>query len=141
MYIDSQNAFSETQSVVSAVGDVVSTNVYDTASNDVGNGEELVLIARMVAALAGVGSTIQVVLQDSADNATYADVQAGPAVTTALAIVGRSLARFYLPFGLRRYLRVVYRIAGATTTAGTVSSYIVVDAQANTANRSGISAT
>lgn len=141
MYIDSQETFSEGQSVAAAVGDVVSTNVYDTgAAADVGNGEELVLLAKMNAALVGAGASIQAVLQDSADNTTFADVQAGPAVTVANAVANRTIARFYLPIGLRRYLRVVYRISGATTTAGTASAYIVLDAQYNVAYRTAISA-
>lgn len=141
MYIDSQETFSEAQSVAAAVGDIVSTNVYDTgAAADIGNGEELIIFAKMNAALAGVGSSIQVVLQDSADNSSFADKQAGPVVATAAATANSVLARFYIPIGTRRYLRVVYRITGATTTAGTASAYIVLDAQYNVANRSGISA-
>lgn len=141
MYIDTQETFSDAQSVAAAAGDIVSTNVYDTgAAADIGNGEELILLAKMNAALVGVGASIQVVLQDSADNATFADKQAGAVIPVALATANATLARFYIPIGTRRYLRVVYRITGATTTQGTASSFIILDAQYNTAYRSGISA-
>ncbi len=143
MYIDTQTTFSTAQAVSSAVGDIVSTNVYDTgAAADVGNGTELVILAGMVAALVGVGASIQVVLQDSADNASFADVQVAPAVTTANAIAGRVISRMYVPIGTRRYLRLVYRISGATTTGGTVNGFLILDdVQYNVGYRSGVSAT
>lgn len=141
MYIDSQETFSDAQSVAAAVGDIVSTNIYDTGSKaDVGIGERMFVYAKMVAALAGVGSSIQVVLQTSADNSTWVDAATAPAVTTANAIANSVIARFALPIGLRRYLRLAYRITGATTTAGTASGYLVIDVQANVANPSGVSA-
>jgi hypothetical protein len=141
MYIDSQETFSTAQSVAAAVGDIVSTNVYDTGSPaDVGIGEQMFVYAHMVAALAGVGSSIQVVLQTSADNSTWVDAASAAPVATAAAVANATLARFALPIGLRRYLRLAYRISGATTTAGTASGYLVKDLQANVPNASGVSA-
>ena len=141
MYIDSQETFSDAQSVAAAVGDIVSTNVYDTGSKaDAGIGERMYVFARMVAALAGVGSSIQVVLQTSADNSAWVDAASAPAVATASATANTVIARLALPMGLRRYLRVAYRITGATTTSGTASSYLAIDVQANVANPSGVSA-
>ncbi len=143
MYIDSMETFSDAQSVAAAAGDVVSTNVYDTGSAaDVGIGERNPFIyAKMNAALVGAGASIQVVLQTSADNSTWVDAYLAAAVPVASATANANLARFSLPIGLRRYLRVVYRISGATTTAGTASAYIVDSVQANVANASGVSAT
>lgn len=142
MFIDSQETFSTAQSVASAAGDITSTNVYDTGSAaDVGIGEAMYLYAHMVAALVGAGASIQVVLQHSADNSSWADVNAAAAVTVANAVANATLARFALPIGLRRYLRVIYRISGATTTGGTASAYLVRELQANVANTSGVSAT
>jgi hypothetical protein len=141
MYIDSQETFSDAQSVAAAAGDIVSTNVYDTGSAaDVGIGEQIFVYARMVVALVGVGASIQVVLQTSVDNSTWTDAASAPAVITANAIAGKDLARFALPIGLNRYLRLVYRISGATTTAGTASGYLVKDLQVNAINKSGVSA-
>lgn len=141
MFIDTQETFADAQAVASAVGDVVSTNVYDTgAAADVGNGETMILYAKMVAALAGAGAIIQVVLQHSADNSTFTDAVAGPTVALAAAVANENIARIKLPIGLLRYLRVAFRISGATASGGTASAYLVKDTDYNVAYRSGVSA-
>lgn len=138
MYIDSQETFAEGQSVAAAAGDIVSTNVIDTgAAADVGIGEPMFVYSTLVTALAGTGS-VQVVLQHS-DNATFTDVASGPAVTVANGKIGTRLAAFALPMGLKRYLRVAFRVAGGTTSGGTASAYLVKDVQAQQYLKSGIS--
>lgn len=138
MYIDSQETFAEGQSVAAAAGDIVSTNVIDTgAAADVGIGEPMFVYSTLVTALAGTGS-VQVVLQH-ADNATFTDVASGPAVTVANGKIGTRLAAFALPMGLKRYLRVAFRVAGGTTSGGTASAYLVKDVQAQQYLKSGIS--
>lgn len=142
MFIDSQEALAEAQSVAAAAGDIVSTNVYDTgAAADVGIGENMYLTAKMNAALVGAGASIAVVLQDSADNSSFTDKLVGPTVAVASATANRNLAKIKLPIGLRRYLRVVFRISGATTTGGTASAYLVKDLDAQQYLASGVSAT
>jgi hypothetical protein len=142
MFIDSQEAFAEAQSVAAAAGDITSTNVYDTgAAADIGIGENMYLTAKMNAALVGAGASIQVVLQDSADNSSFADKIVGPTVGVATATANKNLAKIKLPIGLRRYLRVVFRISGATTTGGTASAYLVKDLDAQQYLPSGVSAT
>jgi len=141
MYIDTQETFAEAQSVAAAAGTIASTNVYDTgAAADVGNGHELMIYAKMVAALVGAGASIQAVLQDSADNSSFAVIQSGPVVPLASAVANATLARFSIPLGTRRYLRIGWVISGATTTGGTASAYIILDPQYNVAYRSGVSA-
>jgi len=132
MYIDTQETFAAAQSVAAAAGDVVSTNVYDTgATADTGIGENFYLLAKMNAALVGAGASIQVVLQTSASEGSgYTDAVAGPVVPVASAGANANLAKIRVPIGLKRYLRVVFRISGATTTAGTASVYIVKDVEA-----------
>jgi len=143
MYIDSQETFSEGQSLISATGDVVSTNIYDTGANaDVGIGEPLFLIARIGTAVVGAGSTTQVVLQTD-DNSAFSSPKEFPltgAQAPAALTANTFAVKARLPIGLERYLRVVYRIAGAAVTAGTVDAYIVKDVQANNAYPSGIPA-
>jgi len=140
MILDSQNTFCTAMSVARAVGDAVSTDVYDTgAAADVGIGENFYIYAKMDAALAGAGSSIQVVLQDSADNSTFADAEAGRVVALASATANAELARLRAPIGLRRYLRVVFRISGATTSGGTASAMLVKDVQAQQYGASGFS--
>lgn len=138
MILDSQNTFCTAMSVARAVGDAVSTDVYDTgAAADVGIGENLYVYAKMDAALVGAGASIQVVLQDSADNSTFADAESGRVVPVASATANAELARLRVPLGLRRYLRVVFRISGATTTAGTASAMLALDVQAQQYGASG----
>lgn len=138
MILDTQETFSEAQAVASAVGDVVSTNVLDTGdATDKGIGEPMFLYAKMVGALAGAGSAIQVVLQDSADNNTFADATAGKVVPLASATANAEIAKLRLPIGLRRYLRVAYRISGATASGGTASAYLAKDVQAQQYGASG----
>jgi hypothetical protein len=132
MILDTQATFAVAQSVASTAGDVVSTNVYDTgATADTGIGENFFLLAKMNAALAGAGASIQVVLQTSAaEGSGYTDAAAGPVVALASAGASANLAKIRVPIGLKRYLRVVFRISGATTSGGTASAYIVKDVEA-----------
>lgn len=132
MYIDTMETFADAQSVASAAGDVVSTNIYDTgAAADVGIGERMYLYAKMNAALVGAGASIQVVLQTSDSSGSgYADAEAGAVIAVASATANAVLARLALPIGLKRYLRVVFRISGAATTAGTATAVLVKDVQA-----------
>lgn len=132
MYIDTMETFADAQSVAAAAGDIVSTNVYDTgAAADVGIGEEMYLYVKLNAALAGAGASIQAVLQtSSAVGSGYTDVASGPVVALANATANRTLLLQRLPVGLLRYLRVVFRISGATSTGGTGSAYLIKDAQA-----------
>lgn len=138
MYLDSMTQLAAAQAAFSAGTDVISTNVYDTgAAPDSGAGEPFWLFARMATALVG-GTSIQVVLQDSADNVTFADKQAGPPVLLAAATANAILAKMRVPVGLRRYLRVVFRSVG-TTTAGTADAYLVKDVEALQYGASGFS--
>lgn len=142
MILDTQETFSEGQSIASATGDVVSTNVYDTgAAHDVGIGEPLYLYGRIGTAVAGAGATVQAVLQTD-DNSGFSTPREFPITgELAPAALGANVEMFKyrLPVGLERYLRVVYRVAGAATTAGTVSAYITKDVQANVPYASGFS--
>lgn len=133
MYIDTMETLADAQSVASAVGDIVSTNVYDTgAAADVGMGEEMYWYAKLNAALTGAGAIIQAVLQTSTTvGSGYTDLATGPAVPLASATANVTLVLQRLPIGCKRYLRVVWRISGATSTGGTGSAYLIKDAQAN----------
>jgi hypothetical protein len=129
---------------VTSTGDTASSNVYDNGSayNDMGftADEDLWLHAAVsTTATSGGSATIQVVLQDSADNNSFADVVSGAAVAVANAVAGASLLDVKLPVGLRRYVRVAYRIGTAALTAGNFNSYIDNKIQRNVAKPSGFS--
>jgi len=140
MICDTQEQFSVAQSLIVGTGDTVSTNVYDTgAAADVGAGEPLYIHAKIGTAVASGGAgTMQIVLQDSADNSSFADVMAlTPAMALAAMTANKEVARSRLPVGLRRYLRLVYRVGTAALTAGTVTSQMVKDVQAQQYGASG----
>ncbi len=134
MYIDTQEQFSATQSAVNGVGDLVSTNVLDTgAPSDDGIGEEMNLAVQINTALASGGAaTMQFVLQTSTDNVAWVDAVLSRPFAYNAPEMAAKLFPFItkLPVGLRRYLRVVYRIAGAAVTGGAISANLVRDVQA-----------
>lgn len=140
---DSEEIYSTAQAVT-ATGDTASTNVYDAGSannSDISMTERLWINATVNTAFTSGGSaTIQAVLQDSADNATFADALAGPVVAVANATEGTVLLETQPPVGLRRYTRLAYRIGTAVMTAGAVDGYISSTIQRNIARPSGFAA-
>lgn len=135
MILDTQELLSSAQSIAAAAGDVASTNYYDTgAAADAGIGEELFLqIATVAAVTSGGAATVQFVLQTD-DNTSFSSPREFP-LTGALALAALTANtvqyRGRLPIGLERYIRVVYRIGTATTTAGTATTFLTKDVQAN----------
>lgn len=118
-----QNMFSEAQSVAMAAGSAASTNVLDLVAKNIGEGNPLDVEVFVSTAVAGTGATLKVALQDSADNSTFADVLATKAY--AISELGKGkLIKFGLSTPLRRYIRLNYTVAGATTTAGAVTAFI-----------------
>ena len=74
--------------------------------------------------LVGTGATIQVILADSADDATFATVL----ISEAFAITSTELQEHHMPIpkkNLRRYIRASYVIAVANITAGALTSGMV----------------
>ena len=142
MFIDSQSTFAAAQAVT-ATGDTASTNILDTgAAHDEGIGEPLFLLVKTVAGFTSGGAgTLQAVLQTD-DNSSFSTPKEFP-ITGALALAAlganAEIAKYRLPIGLERYLRVVWRVGTAAMTAGSVSAYLVKDVQANVAYASGFS--
>lgn len=135
MLIDTQLQLSALQSLIHAVGDVVSTNIIDTgAAADVGIGEGMRLVVRVGTAVlaAGGASTVQFVLQTATDAAfsSPVEVQLSGAIAKASLTANTVVYSSRLPQGLLRYLRVVYRIATNDVTAGTADAFIVKDQDA-----------
>jgi hypothetical protein len=138
MILDGLNYFS-----VLASGDVATFAVGDTASGNVidqgvanglfseGGGAYVGMFLKCVIQTAllasGGASSIQVVLQDSADNSSFADLVAGPVVAKANAVIGVDLAGFRVPIKARRYLRVVYRVITNDVTTGKLLTFLTPD--------------
>lgn len=142
--LDSEVQFSAAQAVT-ANGDTASTNVYDSGGangqGDAGQtGENLwVNVVVNTTATTGSAATVQAVLQDSADNVTFADVLAGAVNAIGAVVAGAVLLQLQPPPGMRRYWRVVYRIGTGTLTAGKFDAYVSNTIQRNVARPSGFS--
>jgi hypothetical protein len=141
--LDSETVLASAQ-VVTAETDTASTNVYDSvfpnASDLAMTGEQLWIVAKVATtATSGGSATIQAVLQDSADNATFADALAGPVVPVASATQGAILLVANPPIGLRQYIRIVWRVGTAVLTAGAFDAYVSNTVPRNIARPSGFS--
>jgi hypothetical protein len=140
--LDNEIIFSSAQAVT-ATGDTASTNVYDCGgANGQGDngqtGENLwVNVTVNTAAASGGAATIQAVLQDSADNSTFADVASGPVTAVANGTAGAVIFQLQPPPGMRRYWRIAYRIGTAVLTAGKFDAYVSNTIQRNIARNSG----
>lgn len=129
MYIDSQTQLSDDQALTAA-GTVTSTNVYDTgAAADIGVGYPVKFFATVTKDFAD-GTSIQAVLQTSADNSAWSELARGPVVAVADLKAGKKLAAIDVPHGAKRYLRAAYVVTG-TFTAGTVHASLALDVDGN----------
>ncbi len=144
MILDKFLEFSDAQAVTATA---ISTNVVDlyplggNASRDIGNGENIYLIVRTLAAATDVGSATNVdsdaTLTVTFESSNAEDLSASTVhfSTGALAFAtfspaGTQLARFKLPGGnYLRYLGVRYTVANGPLTTGTFDAFIVKDDQ------------
>ena len=138
--LDLNTKYSLAQAVTST-GDTASTNVYDAdsaESSDSGLNDELWFnVICSTTATSGGSATVQAVLQDSADNSTFADALVGAVLPVASVTQGAVLLQACPPLGLRRYTRIVYRVGTAALTAGKFDAFVSIDVQRNIARPSG----
>jgi len=159
MILDKQEEFSDSQSIAQAAGNVISTNVYDTgliqypfdvaqsqasgaalsgtvSTRDLGIGEPIWLVVQMDVTLAGATATLVVTLESSTVAAltspTVHLTSATFTVGNALLAAGQTLFAALLPSGAyKQFLGVRYTTAVATTTAGSISAFLVRNIQKN----------
>jgi hypothetical protein len=141
--LDSQLVLAEAQ-VVTAIGDTGSTSVYDAGSAALGPAgltkENLWVQAFCSTTVtSGGAATVQAVLQDSADNATWVDVAAGPVLAKTAVLAGVPLLQIQPPPGMLRYWRIAWRVGTAVLTAGKFDAFISNTVQYNVAQPSGFS--
>jgi len=139
--LDQSTKLASAQAVTST-GDTASTNVYDSGSANTSDlsmtGENLYINAVVdTTATSGGSATLQAVLQDSADNSTFADVLIGKEVAVASLTAGTVLLQTTPPVGMRRYFRIVWRVGTAALTAGKFTAYVSNTIQRNVARPSG----
>jgi len=101
-----------------------STNVVDLLQDKPTPGMSKLLYVGVIVNEAITG-TLQPILEDSADNSTYATAAAGPTLTAPAA---GTVLYIPVPFETRRYLRVNW---GGAPTAGKVTALITWDTQVN----------
>jgi ferric-dicitrate binding protein FerR (iron transport regulator) len=133
MILDSQALYTSNQAVT-AVGDTPSVNSMDHGPGNPGPGLAGQWLAINVDSTftSGGAGTLQAVLQDSANNTAWADLMAlTPALPLSALTAKKVLVQARYPGNIRRYTRIVWRVAGAAMTAGAVSARVTmsVDAQ------------
>lgn len=139
--LDSECVLAESQAPT-VVGDTPSTNVYaamNSVTGDMGQTGEHIWIKAHCSTVptSGGNATIQAVLQNSSDNATWVDVVAGPALLYSAITLGQTMLAVQPPPGMLQYFRVVWRIAVAALTGGTFDAYVSESIQRNVAQPSG----
>jgi len=152
MILDSLLQFSNAQSLAMAAGDADSTNVIDLGlsglpasaagggARDLGTGDDpaLKLLIQVSTTFTSAGAaTLSVALQGAPDNGSgaagsYTTMWTSPTFALATLIAGAQLANIDLPRpvagqAMPRFLKLVYTVGTATTTAGKCTSYIVLD--------------
>lgn len=153
MILDALLQFDSAANLAQVVGTYNSANVIDLGitsgipssangggARDIGIGDDpalklLVLVTTTFTS--GGAGTLQVNLQGAIDNgsgapAAFSTWWSSPAYALATLNAGSQLFNMDMPrppdgIAIPRYLRLTYGVGGATMTAGTVQSYIVID--------------
>jgi hypothetical protein len=139
--------FSDRQDVSQVVGTYNSTNVVDTGApgtvfghaaalkRNVGPGMNVPILIQLVETITSAGAaTVQFQIETSdveAFSSTNVVIAQSRVYALAELVAGLQFGVAILPNDCKRYLRVNYVIAGATTTAGLVTSGIVAGVQTN----------
>jgi hypothetical protein len=132
MIIDKFLQVSNEQAVTATAA---STDVIDFGQVNPNSGmsDHLTVAITVDEAVTASGSaTVVFSVQDSADNSTFVDLAATPAIGKAVLVAGYQLL-VPMPFSHRRYVRVNYTVATGPLTAGKFSAQIVTGVQANRA--------
>ena len=132
MYIDKALQVSNEQAVTVSAASTDSID-FGQANPNVGldDRSNMVITVDESAAAAGA-ATVTFSVQDSADNATFADVAVTAAIGKANLAAGQQVV-IPMPTKLRRYCRVYYTIGTGPLTAGKFSAQIVTGIQQNIA--------
>lgn len=133
MILDKQLMLSEAQAVTVSAA---STNVIDIAgaARDVGIGTPLYLFVNVDVAVTAAGNaTVVFGLQtDSTEAFSSAETVFNTAAIGKAALVARARpVAVALPFGMKRYARLLYTVGTGPLTAGAFTAGIALDLQAN----------
>lgn len=137
MILDRQNLFSDEQTLAQPAGATASTNSLDLTKANRRPGLGLSLYAQIVETIVGATATLVVALQDSANDSSYATVLTAPTLTVGTdTVTAGTEIKLEIPEHLqvRRYVRLLYTTAVATTTAGKITAGLVPRMDRQTAN-------
>lgn len=150
MIMDKFLEFSDAQAVTATA---ISTNVVDlyplgnnTVTNltrDIGTGEDIYLVINTLTAATDTGSdaTLTITLESDDNTSLSSPTVHYTSATFAFAAfspAGTQLVKIKLPAGAyERYIGVRYTVASGPLTAGTFDAFLVKDAQASQAYKSG----
>lgn len=132
MFIDKALQVSNGQAVTVSAASTDSID-FGQANPNVGLDDRSNMVITVDESAAAVGAaTVTFSVQDSADNATFADVAVTAAIGMASLAAGQQVV-IPMPTKLRRYCRVYYTIGTGPLTAGKFSAQIVTGIQQNIA--------
>lgn len=132
MFIDKALQVSNEQAVTVSAASTDSIDFgQDNPNVGLDDRSNMVITVDESAAAAGA-ATVTFLVQDSADNATFADVAVTAAIGKASLAAGQQVV-IPMPTKLRRYCRVYYTIGTGPLTAGKFSAQIVTGIQQNIA--------
>lgn len=152
MILDNYASFSQAQNLAQVVGTYDSSNIIDLGgpalpvlangqgARDMGIGDDpaLKIMCEVITSFTSGGAgTLSVTLQGATDNgagapAAFSTWWVSPVYALATLNQGSRLFNMDMPrppdgIAIPRFLKMVYTIAGATMTAGQISSFIVLD--------------
>src|SRR5215469_314301 len=155
MILDALLQFSGTQNLAQVAGSYVSTNIIDLhilappgtpvlannqGARDLGIGDDpaLKLLVQVITTFtSGGGATLAVALQGATDNGSgspnaFSTWWTSPTYALGTLVAGARLLDMDMPrppagIAIPRFLQLNYTIGSATTTAGTVSAFIVIN--------------
>lgn len=131
MIMDAELRFSNAQAITASAA---STNQVDLkAIRDIGTGQDIYFVAQVdVAFTDGTSdSTVTVALQTD-DNSAFSSATTVQTVGTfaALSAIGTRLVAKLQPLAfVERYLQAYYTVANGNLTTGSITSYLVLDAE------------
>lgn len=136
MILDKLLMFSEAQAVTASAAstDVIDLGPIDGTRRDIGVGYPLEFWTTVNTTAAAAGAaTVNVQLQTSPDNATWATIYDSGALALAALTIGKRVVSAKVPAGVQKYLRVNYSVGTGPLTAGAFTSGINLDVDNNIA--------